>query len=301
MMALARGTAWWSFGRLVADRIFRPAALLPALLAGLLSLVGPVPSAAQSVSASERDALVRLRVSRGGRADEVDALIRRADEASGRGLPAAPLTNKIREGLAKGVEPARIELVVSQMATQLETADRFVGEIGLEDRAGRELAVTLLAESFAAGVAPAEARELHRQAQTSGAPPSAEQLAGAAKALAFIKEARLPAADGAAVLAEALRHKFRSHELLDLGREVKRREADYRAGRSSLRALREAIARGDRPDQLFAAIRTGNIERPAAARPEAPPELTRPVRPEPGPRPEQPVRPEPAERPVGGR
>lgn len=94
-------------------------------------LGSPSLCAAQSVSASDREALVRLRVDRGGRADEVDVLIliRQVDEVAAKGLPAGPLTNKIREGLAKGVDPKRIELVIRQMATHLETADRLMREM----------------------------------------------------------------------------------------------------------------------------------------------------------------------------
>jgi hypothetical protein len=43
---------------------------------------------------ADREALVRLRVDQGGRAEDVDALIRLADEAAAKGLPAGPLTNK---------------------------------------------------------------------------------------------------------------------------------------------------------------------------------------------------------------
>ena len=97
-------------------------------------------------------------------------------------------------------------------------------------------------------------------------------------------------------MAEAMRQGFRSQEILDLGREIKRREADYRAGRASLRALRDAIARGDRPEQLFRDARVETTARPAAARPDATrPDapVERPVaRPETPQRPEQPVRPE---------
>lgn len=124
---------------------------------------------------------------------------------------------------------------------------------------------------------------------------SSELLASAARGLSFIKDAQLPVAEGTTVIAEAVRQGFRSHEILDLGREVKRREGDYRAGRASLRALRDAIARGDRPDQLFRDSRTDTVERPAATRSETPAE--RPARPETQ-RPEQPVRPE---RPASGR
>lgn len=273
------------------------------LLMALLGLAAPHLSGAQSVSASEREALVRLRTDRGGRAEEVDALIRLADEAAAKGLPPAPLTNKIREGLAKGHDSKRIEAVVRQMAIHLETADRLVREMepGAAG-AARDGSVALLADSLGSGVTPDEVRELRRLAQpgstTGRSPASAEGLASAAKGLSFLKEARLSVPDGTAVMAEAVRQGFRPHEILDLGREVKRREGHYRAGRASLRTLRDAIARGERLEQLFRDSRADAVERPAAGRPETPVDRPeRPRRPEPQ-RPEQPVRPE---RPAPGR
>jgi hypothetical protein len=271
------------------------------LLVALCSLAAPDLCAAQSVSASEREALVRLRTDRGGQAEEVDALIGLAGEVAAKGLPAAPLMNKLREGLAKGADPKRIDQVIRQMATQLEAADRLVREIEpAPGGAGREASVTLLAESLGSGVTPGDVRELLRLAQASGRPPlSAEAVAIAAKGLSFIEEARLPVPEGTAVIAEAVKQGFRSHEILGLAREVKRRVGDYRAGRASLRALRDAIARGDRPDQLFRDSRGNAVERPASARPDAP--VDRPtVRPEVPQRPEQPTRPERPERPAGG-
>ena len=133
--------------------------------------------------------------------------------------------------------------------------------------------MTLLAESLGSGVTAGRSPRAPQAcaAACAGKPPmSAEAVASAAKGLSFIKDARLPVADGTAVMAEAVKQGFRSREILDLGREVKRREADYRAGRASLRALRDAIARGDRPDQLFRDSRSDAVERPAATRPETP-------------------------------
>lgn len=261
----------------------------------MVALLGvPDLGAAQSVSASEREALVRLRTDRGGRADEVDALLRLTDEAAAKGLPAAPLINKIREGLAKGHDPKRIEPVLRQMASHLDTASRLVRETEPSAAGRLEESVTLLAESLGGGVTPDEVRELRRLAQVSGKPSmSAELLASSAKGLLFIKDAELPVTDATAVMAAAVQQGFRSHEILDLGREVRRREADYRTGRASLRVLRDAIARGDRPDQLFSDSRTDAVERPVPGRIETP--VDRPERPS---RPETPQRPE---RPADGR
>jgi len=75
--------------------VSRAVSLLTALvLVALLGLAAPDLCAAQSVSASEREALVRPRVDQGGRAEDVDARIRLSDEAAAQGLPAGPLTNK---------------------------------------------------------------------------------------------------------------------------------------------------------------------------------------------------------------
>lgn len=266
------------------------------LVVAVCGLAAPSLGAAQSVSASEREALVRLRVDRGGRPDEVDALIRHANDAGAKGLPVAPITSKIREGLAKGADPARIDAVVRQMAIHLETADRVIRELQpASGAAEREAPVTLLAEAIGGGVTSDEVGELRRQVQASGKPPvSSDGLASAAKGLSFIKEGRLPVAEGTAVMAEAVRQGFRSHEMLDLGREIKRRERDYREGRANLLALRDAIARGSRLDQLFRDSRAGVVERPAATRPE--PTTTRP---EPVTRPERPQPPERLARPEG--
>ena len=233
-------------------------------------LAAPSAAMAQPVSAAEREALTR-----------------QAESAGARGLPVTPLMNKIREGVAKGHDAKRIELVVSQMVGHMETADRLVRDVepGAAG-AARDGAITLLAEALGSGLASEEIRELQRQAQ---APLSAADFAGAAKGLASVKEARLPVNEGTAVMAEAVKQRFRSFEMQDLGREIKRREADYRSGRASLRVLRDAIARGTRPEVLLRDSRSVVVERPAVTRPEA--TTDRPERTVPVDRPQRPDRP----------
>jgi len=268
MMGLVRRMGSWLSG----DK--RTASYVAAFLC---ALAVPAVCAAQAASPSDRDALMRV-----------------ADEAAAKGLPSAPLTSKIQEGLAKGVDPKRIEAVVRQMSAHLETADRMVREIEPASvAASREDSVTLLAESFGSGVTPDQVRDLRRLAQppAAGKPPaSADAVASAAKGLSLIEEARLPVPEGTAVMAEAVKQGFRSSEILGLAREVRRHEADYRAGRASLTALRDAIARGNRPEQLFRDTPPTRVERPATAvRPAAPVER-------PAARPETPTRPQ-TERP----
>jgi hypothetical protein len=277
MMDLVRRMGSW----LSADKDVKRAVLGLAVLLGLL--ITPAVCAAQAASAPERDVLISI-----------------ADEAAARGLPAAPLRNKIEEGLAKGVDPRRIEGVIRQMSTHLETADRVVREIEpASATASREASVTLMAESFGSGVTPDQVRDLRRLSQppAAGKPAaSADTVASAAKGLSFIEEARLPVPEGTAVMAEAVKQGYRSSDILGLAREVRRREADYRSGRASLTALRDAIARGNRPEQLFRDTPSTRVERPATAvRPDAP--VERPAaRPEAPPRP-QTERPQTVDRP----
>ena len=221
-------------------------------------------------------------------------LLRQADAAGARGLPVAPLRNKIREGFAKGHNPKQIEAAVNQIASNLEAADRIVRDVEPgAAAAARESAVTLLADALFGGLTTDEVRELQRQAQAA----SSQDLAGAAKGLSFIKEARLPVNEGTAVMSEAVRQRFRAYEMQDLGREVKRREADYRAGRVTLQSLREAIAKGARPETLLRDSRAATPERPAATRPttttDRPERTTVPT--DRAPRPERPV-----DRPTSG-
>jgi hypothetical protein len=248
----------------------------------LFAMLGLVPELrAQSVSATEREALTRI-----------------AEEADAKGLPAAPLTNKIQEGIAKGYSAARIEQVVRQLAGHLATSDQLIREMDpAATGPARDTAVTVLADSLFAGVTANDVRELHRQAQADGTPqPSGEIVASAARGLASIRDAKLPVSEGMSVIATAVRQGFRPRELVDLGLEIKRRERDFIAGRSTLPAVRDAIARGNRPEQLFR-DRPQPVERPAAQRPATPERPERPAQPERPARPERPERPEAPQRP----
>ena len=69
----------------------------------VIAMLGAAELRAQSVSPSEREALDRI-----------------ATEAAAKGLPSAPLANKIQEGIAKGYPAARIEPVIRQLAAQLD-------------------------------------------------------------------------------------------------------------------------------------------------------------------------------------
>ena len=207
---------------------------------------------------------------------------------------AAPLTNKIREGLAKG-RPAPIELVVRQMAMHLEAADQLIREMEPATEAtGREAAVTLLAESW-------ERRDIRRGPRPAATGAALSEVAadvrrnrerGKGPVVHQGREAPVP--DATAVMAEAARQGFRSHEMLAIGREIKRRESDYReAARvcaDSVTRLRGATGR----IRLFRDRRADAVSRPAERPATQTPD--RPTRPDVPRRPDQPERPTRPER-----
>jgi hypothetical protein len=214
---------------------------------------------AQSVLPQDLDDIARLSAAQGRSAEEVKPLVDLATKAGERGLPPGPLVNKIKEGLAKGVEPARIEPVLREMAGRLETAQETLKELsgrGLVDAgsSGRQRAVEVLAEALARGASPDEVRQIGRLAQEGKPRLTPDALASGAKSLAVMKEGGVPAREGLSLVADALRQGFRPSELADLSRELKRRG---REGRLPLQAVQDAVKRGDRPDQIFREDRRG--------------------------------------------
>ncbi len=228
------------------------------VMAGLW-LVGAEAAFGQSILPQDLDDIARLSAAQGRSAEEIKPLIELANSAGERGLPPRPLVNKIKEGLAKGIEPVRIAPVLREMAGRLGTAQETLKELsgrGVIDPAsgGRQRAVEVLAEALARGASPDEVHEIGRLAQEGKLRLTPEALAFGAKSLAVMKEGGVPSREGLSLVTEALRQGFRPSELADLSREIKRRG---REGGLPLQAVQDAVKRGDRPDQLFREGRQG--------------------------------------------
>jgi hypothetical protein len=215
---------------------------------------------AEPLSIQEREAITRLGSVQGRAASEINTLLDQVSKAGERGLPTDSLLNKLKEGLAKGVEPTRIDPVLRQMTSRLESAREVLEEAkarGMEE-GNRQRALETLAEAFTRGATKDEVRELSRLAQDDRHKATQEELAAGAKSLAVMKEGRIPSKEGTALVGEGIRQGYRSSELLDLGREVKRRGSDFEEGRASLQQLREQVSRGEKGDRLFREDRSGS-------------------------------------------
>ncbi|MBI5672409.1 MAG: hypothetical protein HZC50_03900 [Nitrospirae bacterium] len=223
---------------------------------GVLSLMvalSTTPVLAEPLSVQDREAITRLGSAQGRSENEITPLLDHVSKAGERGLPTESLLNKMREGLAKGVEPKRIDPVLRQMTSRLESAHEVLEEAkgrGIAE-GNRQRALETLAEAFARGATVDEVRELSRLSQEGRHKVTQEELAAGVKGLAVMKEGRIPSKDGTALVGEGIKQGYRSAELLDLSREVKRRGSDFEEGRASLKALREQVSRGERSDRLF--------------------------------------------------
>ena len=223
---------------------------------GVLSLMVVLTATsvwAEPLSIQDREAITRLGSAQGRSESEITPLLDHVSKAGERGLPTESLLNKMREGLAKGVEPKRIDPVLRQMTSRLESAHEVLEEAkgrGISE-GNRQRAVETMAEALARGATVDEVRELSRLSQEGRHKATQEELAAGAKSLAVMKEGRIPSKDGAALVGEGMKQGYRSSELLDLSREVKRRGSDFEEGRASLKALREQVSRGERSDRLF--------------------------------------------------
>ena len=229
------------------------------VLSGVL-LCAAGPASAEPLTAHDREEVNRIGSAQGRSAGEINPLLDQVSKAGERGLPTESLLNKVKEGLAKGVEPQRIDPVLRQMTSRLEAAHEVLEEAktrGMTE-GNRQRALETMAEALARGATKDEVRELSRLSQDGRHKATQEELAAGAKGLAVMKEGRIPSKEGTALVGEGIRQGYRASELLDLGREVKRRGSDFEEGRASLQQLREHVSRGERADKLFREDRGGS-------------------------------------------
>jgi hypothetical protein len=126
--------------------------------AGLTVLLGFLLGAAEGSPVLPQDA--RLEPIR----PRLEAIVARATEA---GLPADVVVSKVREGLAKGVDPRRIEAAVSRLYDHLEAAHKFVAQ-RRPGAAPAPVLVRALAEAQLAGLDLAATDALVRGARSPG-------------------------------------------------------------------------------------------------------------------------------------
>jgi hypothetical protein len=233
----------------------------------VLVLVG-LPAVADAQLADRDTAeLERLRSIHGRSQEEIAPLLAIVREAGARGLPQELLANKVKEGLAKGIEPARIERVVRAMATRLEAAHGLLTELSItadmrDPRSRRSLQV--LSDVLGRRVSADDVRAIDRIARQGGRPLDAERLAYGARLLAMLKDTGV---DGTRLVGEGLRQGYRPGELIHLGREL-RHNRELSANPARLEQLQRDIEGGRRMDDVLQELRQDRREAGLPDRPE---------------------------------
>lgn len=222
----------------------------------LLVFVCPLWVHAASLSTQDKQAITKLSQSRGHQPADVNRLIDRVERAADQGLPTKPMVNKIKEGLAKGVPPGRIDPVVKGLIRNFETARSVLGEFSQSSSGAKggqpsPRALEVLAESLNRGATPEEVRALGKAIGRGKGKNSSESIAFGAKGLALAKEGGLSGKDSMPLVEEALRQDFLPKDILELGREIKKRGRELRSDPDRLKKIRDAVKQGDRADRIF--------------------------------------------------
>ncbi len=217
----------------------------------LVIILCPYVGQTASLPAKDVQDINRLGQARGHAPESIDRLLEHAQKAIDQGLPERPIMNKIKEGLAKGASPERIQPVVRDMVGNLRDAREVLRDAnsGGSEKGGNSRATEVMAEALGRGVTVDEVRSLGRSRGKSRV--NQEELAFGAKGLALTKEGGISGKEAIPVVGEALRQGFRSNELLDLGREIKKRGKEFRADRNRIQDIKKAVERGERPDKIF--------------------------------------------------
>ena len=237
-----------------------------------------------ALSQQEVSEISQMGAAQGRSAEEMQRFIEHAERLESQGLPSGPLLDKIKEGLAKGVEPNRMDSVLTKMSTNLESADGLLKETsGFQQLSpmSRARSLEVLSEAIGRGVSPEEVRTMRQAPGNTEMRP--EQLAYGAKGLALMKEGGVPAEARQNLMASAVRSGFDSPSLLNLGREVKERR-EFRENPARVRELQSAVERGDSVEKFLGKQRSlhdpSRLERRGQDRPGSPQKLERLQRPD---------------------
>jgi hypothetical protein len=141
-------------------------------------------------------------------------LVREIERARLRGIPAAPLLAKVREGRLKRAPGARIRLAVSALATRLDTARAALGA----DATGDELVAG--ADALSAGASAAALRAVRAAAPN-------RSIAAPLGALAQLVASGVPAPRATSMIVELLHRNATPAQVLAFGNSV---ESDAAGG-----------------------------------------------------------------------
>jgi hypothetical protein len=204
------------------------------------------------VAESEVAGLIQRGVGRGVQPAELVRLLDVVAQAKRQDLPVGPVLDKVKEGLAKRVPPARIAAVTVRLSGELATSRDVVrrGEHnGIRGAASgaRERATEAIADALGKGVPPKELEDLSRGIARSSERATMSRLQAGAQVTADLVSMGLSPRDATETVGAAVSRGLSQHDIERLrerfGQELKRGGS----AENGAKRLREAI-RSERPD-----------------------------------------------------
>nr|MBI3612657.1 hypothetical protein [Nitrospirota bacterium] len=232
-----------------------------AMLALASLTLSPWQAAAADPLDQELVTLVHLGELQGRAAEEMKRLTDQVQRAQSLGLPTESLVDKIKEGMAKGIETPRIEQRLILMINHMKLAKTLLKATGPSGKnqaalGGKDRALAVLSEALERGVTPDEVRSVHRDIGEGNHEVHPDALAYGAKGMALMKEGGLPPDESRALTATALRKGVEPTNLMDLARELKGRGPEFREHPAKLRDIQNAVERGHRMEKIIGDLRS---------------------------------------------
>src|SRR5215813_214581 len=204
------------------------------------------------VAENEVAGLIQRGVGRGVPPAELVRLLDVVAQAKRQDLPVGPVLDKVKEGLAKRVPPARIAGVAERLAGELATSRDLVRRaeqkgIRVESRGERERATEAVADALGKGVSPKDLEDLSRGIAHSSERVTMSRLQAGAQVTADLVSMGLSPRDATETVGAAVTRGLSQRDIERLrermGQELKRGGS----AENGAKRLREAI-RSERPD-----------------------------------------------------
>jgi len=204
------------------------------------------------VAEHEVAGVIQRGVGRGVQPTELVRLLDVVAQAKRQDLPAGPVLDKVKEGLAKRVPPARIAGVAERLASELATSRDLVRRaeqkgIRAESRGERERATEAVADALGKGVSPKELDDLSRGIARSSERATMSRLQAGAQVTADLVSMGLSPRDATETVGAAVTRGLSQRDIERLrerlGQELKRGGSVE----TGAKRLRDAV-RSERPD-----------------------------------------------------
>jgi len=235
------------------------------------------------VAEGEVAGLIQRGVGRGVQPAELARLLDVVAQAKRQDLPVGPVLDKVKEGLAKRIPPARIAGVASRLSGELATSRDLVRRaeregVRVEAAGERERATEAVADALGKGVSVKEMEDLSRQVARSREAATMSRLEVGAQATSDLVSMGLSPREASETVGAALSRGLSRRDIERLrerlGQELKRGESPEEGAKR----LRDEI-RSERPEKAE------KLEKPEKAeklekmeKPEKPPKVERPGR-----------------------